>query len=310
MTGFGSSARRAAGTRHRAVGPCTTASCTRPPRPAGARKRRSPRVRRRTGCPGRRRRRRPTPRTAPPVVLTVTGVVVLTRSSVPVRRPPRNDDRVTCDNCPRMFLNGHDRTGPRASVRDMGHRRWRWRWLAPGGDRAALVPSGCSRAVAGVPSAAPGPSATRPRPSTPGRRRRRREPGSARRRRARRRVPARRHAARGAADRPVRAEQAVVRRTDGTRSTSCTSALPTGRGNRWRRSTSTGCGRARPRRPCGRRGRALPGLGEATALLETAAGPTLQVASPRFLVTLLCRAARRPTTPGARARRRLTRLPP
>jgi hypothetical protein len=30
------------------------------------------------------------------VVLTVTGVVVLTRSSVPARRPPRNDDRVTC----------------------------------------------------------------------------------------------------------------------------------------------------------------------------------------------------------------------
>ena len=57
-------------------------------------------------------------------------------------------------------------------------------------------------------------------------------------------------------------------------------------------------------------GRALPGLGEAATLLETAAGPTLQVASPRFLVTLLVQ-GRSPPDDAWRvaARAALARLP-
>ncbi len=112
-------------------------------------------------------------------------------------------------------------------------------------------------------------------------------------------------------DRPVRAEQAVVRRTDGTRSTSCYVGPadgprePLAAINVYRVRAGTP---AEAVRAAG--GRSLPGLGEAATLLQTAAGPTLQVASPRFLVTLLVQGRSPPDDAWrAAARAALARLP-
>jgi hypothetical protein len=175
-----------------------------------------------------------------------------------------------------------------------------------------MVMSACSRAVAGVPSAAPGPSAT-PSVSV--------DAGATT---ARARAPALDAdvladeclldaTQLGALlDRPVRAEQAVVRRADGTRSTSCYAGPADGPREplaainvyRVRAGTPAEVVRAAS-------GRALPGLGEAATLLETAAGPTLQVASPRFLVTLLVQGRSPPDDAWrAAARAALARLPP
>jgi hypothetical protein len=88
--------------------------------------------------------------------------------------------------------------------------------------------------------------------------------------------------------RPVRVEQSVVRRDDGTRSTSCYAAAAGGKPaplaavNVYRVRSGTP---AEFVRAAG--GRALSGAGQAATLLETAAGPTLQVAGPAFLVTLV-----------------------
>ena len=106
-------------------------------------------------------------------------------------------------------------------------------------------------------------------------------------------------------------EQAVVRRDDGSRSSSCYVGPADGPRVRWPRSTSTGCGPGRPRsssvRPAGA---GCTGVGEAAAVLDTAAGPALQVASPRFLVTVVVQ-GREPGDAAWRAagRAALARLP-
>lgn len=176
-----------------------------------------------------------------------------------------------------------------------------------------VVMSACSRAVAGAPSAAPGPSAI-PTAST----------GAG--------TPAPTARARAPAldtdvladeclldtpqlgallDRPVRAGNAAVRRADGTRSASCYVGAtdgprePLAAINVYRVRAGTP---AEAVRAAG--GRALPGLGEAATLLETAAGPTLQVASSRFLVTLLVLGRSPPDDAWrAAARAALARLP-
>ncbi len=179
-----------------------------------------------------------------------------------------------------------------------------------------MASSGCSRTVVGMPAAAPGLSASpSASPSTDAG-----TPATT----ARARAPTLDADALadeclldamqlGALlDRPVRAEQAVVRRADGTRSTSCYVGPadgprePLAAINVYRVRAGTP---AEVVRAAG--GRALPGLGEAAALLETAAGPTLQVASPRFLVTLLVQGRSPPDDAWrAAARAALTRLPP
>ena len=177
-----------------------------------------------------------------------------------------------------------------------------------------MVVSGCSRAVAGAPAAAPAPTAAPSASIDAGR------PATT----VRARAPTLEAdvladeclldaAQLGALlDRPVRAEQAVVRRADGTRSTSCYAGAadgprePLAAINVYRVRTGTP---AEVVRAAG--GRALPGLGEAAALLETAAGPTLQVAGPRFLVTLLVQGRSPPDDAWrAAARAALARLPP
>ena len=173
--------------------------------------------------------------------------------------------------------------------------------------------SGCSPAVAGAPSAAPGPSAFPSASVDAG------TPATT----ARSRAPT--LAADVLADeclldatqfgelldRPARAEQAVVRRADGTRSTSCYASAvdgprePLAAINVYRVRAGTA---AEVVRAAG--GRALPGLGDAATLLETAAGPTLQLASPRFLVTLLVQGSSPPDDAwSAAARAALARLP-
>ena len=177
-----------------------------------------------------------------------------------------------------------------------------------------MVLSACSRAVAGAPSAAPGPTAFPSASTGAG------TPATT----ARARAPALDTdvladeclldaAQLGALlDRPVRAENAAVRRADGTRSTSCYVGPadgprePLAAINVYRVRAGTP---AEAVRAAG--GRALPGLGEAATLLETAAGPTLQVASPRFLVTLLVQGRSPPDDAWrAAARAALARLPP
>jgi len=113
-------------------------------------------------------------------------------------------------------------------------------------------------------------------------------------------------------DRPVRAENEAVHRLDGTRSTSCYAGAadgprePLAAINVYRVRAGTP---AEAVRAAG--GRSLPGLGEAATLLQTAAGPTLQVASPRFLVTLLVQGRSPPDDAWrAAARAALARLPP
>ena len=185
---------------------------------------------------------------------------------------------------------------------------------ASGGARPADGVSACSRAVAGAPSAAPGPTAFPSASTGAG------TPATT----ARARAPALDTdvladeclldaAQLGALlDRPVRAENAAVRRADGTRSTSCYAGAadgprePLAAINVYRVRAGTP---AEAVRAAG--GRALPGLGEAATLLETAAGPTLQVASPRFLVTLLVQGRSPPDDAWrAAARAALARLPP
>jgi hypothetical protein len=88
--------------------------------------------------------------------------------------------------------------------------------------------------------------------------------------------------------RPAQAEQSVVQRADGTRSASCYAAAVDGP-----RAPSAAINvyRVRSGTPAEfvqvAGGRALAGVGEAATLLETAAGPTLQVAGPAYLVTLV-----------------------
>ena len=111
--------------------------------------------------------------------------------------------------------------------------------------------------------------------------------------------------------RAVRAEQSVVRRTDGTQSTSCYATAvddpgtPVAAINVYRVRSGT------PAEFVGAaRGRPLVGTGEAAVLLETAAGPTLQVAGPAFLVTLVVQGRSPPDESWrAAARSALARLP-
>ena len=111
--------------------------------------------------------------------------------------------------------------------------------------------------------------------------------------------------------RPVRAGQSVVRRTDGTQSTSCYATAvddpgtPVAAINVYRVRSGT------PAEFVGAaRGRPLVGTGEAAVLLETAAGPTLQVAGPAFLVTLVVQGRSPPDESWrAAARSALARLP-
>ena len=110
--------------------------------------------------------------------------------------------------------------------------------------------------------------------------------------------------------RPVRVEQSVVRRDDGTRSTSCHAGAAKGKPappaaiNVYRVRTGTPAEFVR-----GAGGRALGGAGEAATLLETAAGPTLQVAGPAFLVTLAVQGRAPDEAWRAAARAALARLP-
>lgn len=172
----------------------------------------------------------------------------------------------------------------------------------------AVVAAGCSRPVAGIPAVAPAtaasPTAGAPPPST----------------RAIALVPdvladeclldaVEFEALLG---RPVRSpQQSVVRRDDGSQSSSCTAGAanaprrPIGAINVYRVRSGNAAEFLR-----GAGGRALPGAGEAAAVLDTASGPTLQVARGPFLVTLLV-TGRGPSDDAWRAAAlaALTRLP-
>ena len=111
--------------------------------------------------------------------------------------------------------------------------------------------------------------------------------------------------------RPVRVEQSVVRRDDGTRSTSCYAGATEGKPAPL---AAINVYRVRSGTPSefvhAAGGRALGGAGEAATLLETAAGPTLQVAGPAFLVTLVVQGRSPPDEAWrAAARAALARLP-
>jgi len=114
--------------------------------------------------------------------------------------------------------------------------------------------------------------------------------------------------------RPVRAPaQSVVRRDDGSRSSSCYVApaegdpAPLAAINVYRVRTGTPA-QFVSRGAAG--GRRLTGIGEAATVLDTVAGPTLQVASARFVVTVVVR-GRDPGNAAwrAAARHALARLP-
>ena len=172
-----------------------------------------------------------------------------------------------------------------------------------------LVMPACSRAVPGTPSAVPGTSSAVPggiAPSTP-----------------RARAPALVSDVladeclldsaefRALLGRAVRAEQSVVRRTDGTQSTSCYATAVDDPGTPM---AAINVYRVRSGTPAEfvstARGRPLPDAGEAAVLLETAAGPTLQVAAPAFLVTLVVQGRSPPDESWrAAARSALARLP-
>jgi hypothetical protein len=148
----------------------------------------------------------------------------------------------------------------------------------------AVTATGCSRAVPGMPTAAP-PTTTFPTAGAP--------------------PPATRAIALVAdvlpdeclldaaqfgalLGRPVRPpQQSVLRRDNGSRSSSCTvgstggTRTPVGAINIYRVRSGTAAEFVR-----GSGGRALPGAGEAAAVLDTASGPTLQVAREPFLVTV------------------------
>ena len=209
----------------------------------------------------------------------------------------------------------------------MEHRRRRW--LLPTLIGLLMVVSACSRAMPGTPSTAPGSAAGPPRADSPA--------GgtavgsavvgsavvSASASPTRARTPALETdvladeclldaAQLGALlGRPVRVEQSVVRRDDGTRSTSCYAGAVEGKPAplaainvyRVRSGTPSEFVRAAG-------GRALGGAGEAATLLETPAGPTLQVAGPAFLVTLVVQGRSPPDEAWrAAARAALARLP-
>lgn len=107
--------------------------------------------------------------------------------------------------------------------------------------------------------------------------------------------------------------QSVVRRGDGSRSSSCYVAAaggdpaPLAAINVYRVRSGTPAQFVR-RGAAG--GRTLSGVGEAAVVLDTVAGPTLQVASPRFVVTVAVQ-GREPADAAwrAAARAALARLP-
>jgi len=198
----------------------------------------------------------------------------------------------------------------------------RRRWVLPGLIGLLMVVFGCSRAVPGTPSTVPGSAAVPQSAESPAGGT---AAGSAI-------VSASASPTRAPAlqsdvladeclldapqlgallGRPVRVEQSVVRRGDGTRSTSCYATAVDGRPAplaainvyRVRSGTPTEFVRAAG-------GRALTGAGEAATLQETAAGPTLQVAGPAFLVTLVVQGRSPPDDAWrAAARAALARLP-
>ena len=111
--------------------------------------------------------------------------------------------------------------------------------------------------------------------------------------------------------RPVRAEQSVVRRSDGTHSSSCYATAVDGPRTPL---AAINVYRVRSGAPAdvvdAAGGRRLDGAGEAATLLETAVGPTLQVAGPAFLVTLVVQGRSPPDdTWRTAARSALARLP-
>lgn len=113
----------------------------------------------------------------------------------------------------------------------------------------------------------------------------------------------------GAAVRPP--EQATVDRGDGSRGSSCVVTAgsdPIAMINVYRVRTGTPADYVRAGGAGGRR--IVTGIGEAAAVIDTAAGPTLQLASPGYLVTILV-SGRRPADDAwrAAATAALTRLP-
>ena len=175
-----------------------------------------------------------------------------------------------------------------------------------------VLGSACSRTVAGAPSAVPGAPPAAPASA-----------GNASSATARARAPTLQSDV--LADeclldagqfgallgRRMRTEQSVVRRDDGTRSTSCYagavdgSPAPLAALNVYRVHAGTP---AEFVRAAG--GRALEGAGEAATVLETAAGPTLQVAGRSFLVTLVVQGRSPPDGAWrAAARAAVARLP-
>jgi hypothetical protein len=88
---------------------------------------------------------------------------------------------------------------------------------------------------------------------------------------------------------PVRPPvQATVERGDGSRGASCvatTGAEPVAMINVYAVRSDTPADYVRAGGTAGRR--ELPGVGEAAVVIDTATGPTLQLASPQYLVTIL-----------------------
>ena len=238
------------------------------------------------------------PRRAPLAVVTVTGteVEVSTASSVPADHRRRNGDhpshrakaafaRSTFADAAfvlRMFPNGPAPAGRRASVRAVHGRTGRTVLVG----LLLAVTAACSRPVAGTPTAGPSSVAASPTAVGPA-------PGT----RTIALVPdvVRNECLLDAAQfgallgRPVRPpQQSVVRRDDGSRTAGCAvsstdrSRAPLGTINVYRVRSGTAAEFVR-----GSSGRAVPGAGETAAVLDTASGPTLQVARGPFLVTLV-----------------------
>jgi hypothetical protein len=83
-------------------------------------------------------------------------------------------------------------------------------------------------------------------------------------------------------------EQGTVRRGDGTRSSSCVATArhdPVAMINVYTVRAGTPADYVRAGGSAGRR--ELPGAGEVAVVIDTHTGPTLQLASPRYLVTIL-----------------------
>jgi hypothetical protein len=96
-------------------------------------------------------------------------------------------------------------------------------------------------------------------------------------------------------------EQGTVDRSDGSRSASCVAtagADPVAMINVYAVRSGTSADYVRAGGTAGRRD--LPGVGEAAVVVDTATGPTLQLASPRYLVTILV-AGRTPSDDAWRA---------